>query len=46
MNEVFEINRTHYNDWARHIKPASELDRDTYLRAFMVYLIRFNTIVV
>ncbi|CAD8104596.1 unnamed protein product [Paramecium sonneborni] len=45
MNEVFEINRTHYNDWARHIKPASELDRDTYLRAFMVYLIRFNTIV-
>ncbi|CAD8169152.1 unnamed protein product [Paramecium octaurelia] len=45
MNEVFEINRTHFNDWAKHVKPASELDRDTYLRTFMVYLIRFNTIV-
>lgn len=46
MNEVFETNRKHYIEWAKHVKSTGENDKGIYLRAFMIYLIKFTTIVV
>ena len=46
LNEVYEMNKIIYQKWAKTLKKSPEVNRDEYMQAFMVYLIKFSSIIV
>ena len=40
------MNKIIYQKWAKTIKKSPEVNRDEYMQAFMVYLIKFSSIIV